>query len=74
MIISDTSVVSELMRPTPAAVVLVWLRRQTGSNLFTTAIIATPASPRPTHGRTGCAVLGEPSVGGGRVSMVGGGG
>jgi hypothetical protein len=65
MIISDASVVSELMRPTPAAVVLAWLRRQTGSNLFTTAITATPASPRPTRGRTGRAVLGEPSAGAG---------
>jgi toxin FitB len=40
MIILDTNVVSELMRPAPAPVVLAWLRQQTGSNLFTTAITA----------------------------------
>jgi hypothetical protein len=40
MIILDTNVVSELMRPSPAPVVLAWLRQQTGSELFTTAITA----------------------------------
>jgi toxin FitB len=40
MIILDTNIVSELMRPTPAPTVLAWLRRQTGSDLYTTAITA----------------------------------
>ena len=40
MIILDTNVVSELMRRSPAPVVLAWLRRRTGSELFTTAITA----------------------------------
>lgn len=40
MIILDTNVVSELMRPAPAPVVLTWLRRQAASDLYTTAITA----------------------------------
>jgi predicted nucleic acid-binding protein len=40
MIILDTNVVSELMRPSPAPVVLAWLRQQTDTELFTTAITA----------------------------------
>jgi predicted nucleic acid-binding protein len=40
MMILDTNVVSELMRPTPAPVVLAWLSRQPGSDLYTTAITA----------------------------------
>jgi hypothetical protein len=40
MIVLDTNVVSELMRPSPAPAVLGWLRRQTGSDLYTTAITA----------------------------------
>jgi toxin FitB len=40
MIILDTNVVLELMRPSPASVVLAWLRQQTGSELYTTAITA----------------------------------
>jgi len=40
MIILDTNVVSELMRPSPASAVLGWLRQQTSAELFTTAITA----------------------------------
>jgi predicted nucleic acid-binding protein len=40
VIVLDTNVVSELMRPSPAAAVLGWLRRQSGSDLYTTAITA----------------------------------
>jgi toxin FitB len=40
MIILDTNVVSELMRPAPAPAVLAWLRRQAGSDLYTTAVTA----------------------------------
>jgi toxin FitB len=40
MIVLDTNVVSELMRPTPAPPVLAWLRRQAGGDLYTTAITA----------------------------------
>jgi toxin FitB len=40
MIILDTNVVSELMRTSPAPVVLTWLRQQNGRELFTTAITA----------------------------------
>lgn len=40
MIILDTNVVSELMRPSPAPVVLAWLGRQANAELFTTAITA----------------------------------
>jgi toxin FitB len=40
MIILDTNVVSELMRPSPAPVVLGWLHEQAGAELFTTAITA----------------------------------
>jgi predicted nucleic acid-binding protein len=40
MIVLDTNVVSELMRPSPAAAVLGWLRRQAGGDLYTTAITA----------------------------------
>lgn len=38
MIILDTNVVSELMRPAPDPIVLAWLREQPGSDLYTTAI------------------------------------
>ena len=38
MIILDTNVVSELMRPTPARAVLSWLRRHPGDDLSTTAV------------------------------------
>lgn len=38
MIVLDTDVVSELMRPAPAASVVTWLRGQPGHELFTTAI------------------------------------
>ena len=38
MIVLDTTVVSELMRPEPAPVVLAWLRRQVAADLFTTAV------------------------------------
>ena len=38
MIVLDTNVVSELMRPKPAPVVLAWLRRQVAADLFTTAV------------------------------------
>ena len=38
MIILDTNVVSELMRPAPAEVVLQWLAAQPSADLFTTAI------------------------------------
>ena len=38
MIVLDTNVVSELMRPSPAAEVIGWVRRQEGGSLATTAI------------------------------------
>lgn len=38
MIVLDTNVVSELMRPSPATQVVTWLRRQEGGSLRTTAI------------------------------------
>ena len=38
MIVLDTNVVSELMRPSPAPEVVAWLRRQDGASLATTAI------------------------------------
>lgn len=38
MIVLDTNVVSELMRPSPAPEVVAWLRRQNGASLVTTAI------------------------------------
>lgn len=38
MIVLDTNVVSELMRPEPASSVLAWLREQPGNDLYTTAI------------------------------------
>ncbi|HET8684506.1 MAG TPA: type II toxin-antitoxin system VapC family toxin [Micromonosporaceae bacterium] len=38
MIILDTNVVSELMRPTPGPAVLAWLRAHTGSEVYTTAV------------------------------------
>lgn len=38
MIVLDTNVVSELMRPEPASTVLAWLREQPGDDLYTTAI------------------------------------
>jgi predicted nucleic acid-binding protein len=38
MIVLDTNVVSELMRPEPTSNVLAWLREQPGNDLYTTAI------------------------------------
>lgn len=38
MIVLDTSVVSELMRPDPAPTVLAWLRRSAGGSLHTTTV------------------------------------
>lgn len=38
MIIIDTNVVSELMKPSPSAAVIEWVRARTGSELFTTSI------------------------------------
>jgi toxin FitB len=38
MIVLDTNVLSELIRPEPASGVVDWLRAQTRSSLFTTAI------------------------------------
>ena len=38
MIVLDTNVLSELIRPIPEPRVLVWLERQAGDTLFTTAI------------------------------------
>jgi len=38
MIILDTNVLSELMRPTPSARVVAWAQKQSASELFTTAI------------------------------------
>lgn len=38
MIVLDTNVVSELMRPVPDAAVLTWLGRQARGSLVTTAI------------------------------------
>ncbi|HEY7513422.1 MAG TPA: type II toxin-antitoxin system VapC family toxin [Vicinamibacteria bacterium] len=38
MIILDTNVLSELMRPTPAAEVLGWMAEQPASGLYTTSI------------------------------------
>ena len=38
MIIIDTNVVSELMKPSPSAAVSEWVRARTGSELFTTSI------------------------------------
>lgn len=38
MIVLDTNVVSELMRPRPAPTVLTWLREQGSNDLYTTAI------------------------------------
>ena len=38
MIVVDTAVASELMRPSPAAAVQDWVRRQDGRDLCTTAI------------------------------------
>lgn len=38
MIIVDTNVVSELMKPSPSALVIEWVRARTGSELFTTSI------------------------------------
>lgn len=40
MILLDTNVVSELMRPEPAAAVLAWLRAQSLRDLATTAVTA----------------------------------
>jgi hypothetical protein len=38
MIIVDTNVVSELMRPKPAPTILAWVRERSGNDLCTTAI------------------------------------
>ncbi len=38
MIVVDTNVVSELMRPSPSAAVTDWVRERVGSELFTTSI------------------------------------
>jgi toxin FitB len=38
MIILDTNVVSELMRPKPSQGVLAWLQRHSGNDVYTTAI------------------------------------
>jgi|SRR5579859_8082374 len=38
MIILDTNVLSELMRPKPSASVLAWIRKQPEAELFTTSI------------------------------------
>ena len=38
MIIIDTNVVSELMKPSPSAAVIEWVRARSGRELFTTSI------------------------------------
>jgi toxin FitB len=38
MIILDTNVISELMRPKPSAQVAIWIAQQPGTELFTTSI------------------------------------
>jgi predicted nucleic acid-binding protein len=38
MIILDTNVLSEVLRPTPEAEVLAWLERQTPADLYTTTV------------------------------------
>lgn len=38
MIVLDTNVVSELMRPEPAPAVLAWMQRSSGNVLYTTAV------------------------------------
>lgn len=38
MIVVDTSVVSELMKPAPSAAVADWVRARTGNELYTTSI------------------------------------
>ncbi len=38
MIVLDTNVLSELMRPTPAETVLAWLARQPAPRMFTTTV------------------------------------
>lgn len=38
MIILDTNVISEVMRPQPSAAVLAWLNAQDGNHLFVTAV------------------------------------
>lgn len=38
MIVVDTDVVSELMKPSPSAAVAAWVRAQTGSEVYTTSI------------------------------------
>ncbi|MFC7532188.1 type II toxin-antitoxin system VapC family toxin [Actinoplanes sp. GCM10030250] len=38
MIVLDTNVVSELMRPEPAPAVLAWMQRSSGYGLYTTAV------------------------------------
>src|SRR5262245_53620070 len=38
MIVVDTNVASELMRPAPATSVVAWMRAQTAEEMYTTAI------------------------------------
>lgn len=38
MIIVDTNVVSELMKPTPSGAVIEWVRTRAGTELFATSI------------------------------------
>src|SRR5258706_3917835 len=38
MIVLDTNVLSELMRPTPSPIVVQWVERQPASSLYTTAV------------------------------------
>lgn len=38
MVVIDTNVVSELMRPTPAAAVMAWFSRQDSADLYLTAV------------------------------------
>jgi len=38
MIILDTNVLSELMRPEPSPIVVTWVKKQPGTELFTTSI------------------------------------
>jgi len=38
VIVLDTNVISEVMRPHPSAAVVAWLNRQPGTNLFITSI------------------------------------
>lgn len=38
MIVVDTNVVSELMRPAPTPLVVTWMQQQSGADLYTTSI------------------------------------